>query len=444
VTATLGRHETASAAAPGRAARRRGATTPTTMRSLLAALILLSLAWGAFGGWVASVHSSAAGAVGAVDERLSQEARQMYQSIADADTTITAALLTSAQPPLAPLQRYRGDIATVAAEMPQLRAAGGSQEITAALAALSGGLPVYTDDVAKAQSAYAFGYPLTGGSFLQVASEEAHLVLLPQAKTVFTQENQALDAASSQATGLPLVVVALLLAIVTGIVLYRAQRWLTRRTKRVFSVPLVFASLLLAISASWLAAGFLAARSALDNGIDRGSRPAQNLAQASIDVRQVRGDAVLNVISRSGSTSFVDDFQAKKEAIGPGPGTLLTEAAAAQGTEGAGASLVVAAEREATGWYAANSNVYRLGSASDYAAERDLVVGTGTGSSASGYSALESDINAAIDADEKVFTSAATQGSSALDPLEPMVIVAAILMAIGCGWGLSRRLAEYR
>jgi hypothetical protein len=45
---------------------------------------------------------------------------------------------------------------------------------------------------------------------------------------------------------------------------------------------------------------------------------------------------------------------------------------------------------------------------------------------------------------DPVFTFAATQGSGALGPLEPMVIVAALLMAIGCGWGLSRRLAEYR
>ena len=47
------------------------------------------------------------------------------------------------------------------------------------------------------------GYPLTGGSFLQDASEQAHLVLLPAANTVFTQENDALSAASGQATELP-------------------------------------------------------------------------------------------------------------------------------------------------------------------------------------------------------------------------------------------------
>ncbi len=60
------------------------------------------------------------------------------------------------------------------------------------------------------------GDPATGGSFLQVASEEAHLDLLPAAKTVFDQRNDALAAASGQATGLPLVIVALLLAIVIG------------------------------------------------------------------------------------------------------------------------------------------------------------------------------------------------------------------------------------
>ena len=42
------------------------------------------------------------------------------------------------------------------------------------------------------------------------------------------------------------------------------------------------------------------------------------------------------------------------------------------------------------------------------------------------------------------FRSAVDQGSGALSPLEPAVIVAALLMALCCGWGLWRRLAEYR
>jgi len=451
VTATLDSSRNASRAAlrpVGGAAGRRGATTPARLRSLLITLILLSLAWGAFGGWVASMHAAAASAVGAADERISSDARDMYESLADADATITETLLASSQPPLASLQVYQGDVARAEVDLSDLRAAGGAQETTAALAALAGGLPTYTSDVAHAESAYVVGYPLLGGSSVQVASEEAQLVLLPNAETVFTQENDVLAAASSQATGLPLVAVALLLAIGTAVVLYRAQRWLTRLTNRVFNPSLVFASLLLVISAIWLAVGFGVARSDLGAGIDHGSTPAQDLAQASIGVQQIRGDAVLNVISRSGNASFKDAFHSKMKSVGPGADTFLANAVDAQAANGTAASLVVAAEGKATSWYALNAQVYDLGAAASYASEKALVVGTGAGNSASAYNALEldinTDINKAITADETAFKSAATQASGWLNPLEPMVIVAALLMALGCLRGLSRRLAEYR
>ena len=442
MTATLAKGSPPGPAAQRPAARRTAATTPGTMRVLMAVLVLLSLAWGAFGGWVASQHSSAASSLVNVYEPLSLDARQMYESIADADVTITATFLASSRPPLAPLQRYQSDIAKATKDLALLRAGGGNQALTAALAAIGSGLPAYTGYVADAESQYSLGFPLTGGSFLQVASEQAHLVLLPAARTVFTQENAALAAASSQATGLPTVVVALVLALITAITLYRAQRWLTRRTNRVFSAGLVLASVILVVSAVWLAATFLAARSDLDRGIGHGSGPAEALAQASIGVQQIRGDAVLNVISRSGSASFQDDFLKTKKLVGPGPGTLLT--AAVMPGDGQAASLVAAAQQEATAWYAANAQVYNLDKAADYAAERTMVIGTSASSSAAGYQALEHDINQAITDDQATFESAATSGASALSPLEPVVIVASLLMALGCAWGFSRRLAEYR
>ena len=107
--------------ATGGPARRRAVTTPATMRSLLAALVLLSLAWGAFGGWVAAQHSSAADALGTTNQRLNLDARQMFQSVADADATITAAFVASARPPLAQLQRYENDLATAQGDLSRLQ-----------------------------------------------------------------------------------------------------------------------------------------------------------------------------------------------------------------------------------------------------------------------------------------------------------------------------------
>jgi hypothetical protein len=449
VTATLPR--TAGRAAAHRAPRaaapagppRRALSTPTALRALLAGLVLLCLAWGAFGGWVATAHSSAAGALGTVNERHNLDARQMYESLADADATITAAFLASPRPPLAQLQRYEGDLATAHGDLARLQTAGGSQATGSALTSLGSGLSAYSGYIGEATAEYAMGYPLTGGSFLQVASEQAHLVLLPAAKTVSAQENDALNAASGQATGLPTVIGAIALALVTAFVLYRAQRWLSRRTNRVLSPGLLIASLLLAISAIWLVAGFLAARSDLDGGIANGSAPAQNLALSVIGVQRIRGDAVLDVISRSGSASFKDDFVNTSTKVGPGTGSLLGDAAAQQ-PGGKGPALVASAEREATAWYAANDKVYQLGAAANYAGERDMVVGTTGGSTAASYSALESDLNAAIAADQAVFDSAAAEGASALDPLAGVMIAASLLMAAGSAWAVSRRLAEYR
>ncbi len=448
MTATLPaeatRPATHRAPRPAGPVSRRALNTPTALRALLAGLVLLSLAWGAFGGWVASQHSSAADSLVSTDERLSLEAREMFQSIGDADATITAAFLASPRPPLGQLQRYESDLATAHRDQSGLQAAGGSQAEASALASLGAGLSAYSGYVAETTAEYAMGYPLTGGSFLQDASGEAHLVLLPAANTVFTQENDALSGASGQATELPTMLAALVLALVTAFVLYRAQRWLTRRTNRVLSPGLVLASLLLVISVIWVAAGFLTARSDLDGGIAHGSGPVQNLALASIGVQQIRGDAVLNVISRSGSTSFQTDFLATSKRVGPGTGSLLGGAAAAQQAGGQGAALVATAQRDATAWYAANDQVYLLNSKSNYAAERGLIVGSGAGSTATAYTALEGDITNAIRADQGVFDSAATAGANALDPLAGVVIATSLLMAAGCAWAVSRRLAEYR
>jgi hypothetical protein len=105
---------------------------------------------------------------------------------------------------------------------------------------------------------------------------------------------------------------------------------------------------------------------------------------------------------------------------------------------------VATAERDATAWYAANKQVYQLGAKADYAGERNLVVGATTGSTAVSYTALETDLSAAIAADQAVFNSAAADGAATLAPLAGVIIAASVLMAIGCAWGVSRRLAEYR
>jgi hypothetical protein len=412
----------------------------------MVSLLLASLAWGAAGAWTVTQHASAAQDVVSVSEPLSLSAQQMYRSLSDADVTATTAFLAGPNVPLAARQRYAADIAQAAADLSGLKDAAtsaSSRQLADSLAVVSTGLPVYTGYVAQAQTWYSLGHLLTGGSFMQVATEVMHLTLLPAARTIYAQENAGLTAASARATGLPWIVVVVVLAIVMALVLFRAQRWLWRHTHRRVNYGLVAASVALAAGVLWLAVAFVVARADLQRGVGHGAAPAETLAQAAIDTQQIRGDEIINLISRSGDTTFVQDFNSVRGKLGPGPGTLLTDAAASS-PSGAGAQWAAAAAHDVQAWYTVNDQVYNLDHAAQYAAETQLVIGTGPSSSAAGFSRVEADLSRAIAADQVIFQASATAGENAFAGLEAGIIVAAVLMALGCAWGLSVRLAEYR
>ena len=73
-----------------------------------------------------------------------------------------------------------------------------------------------------------------------------------------------------------------------------------------------------------------------------------------------------------------------------------------------------------------------------------LEIGSGPGSAGTLFGQLEADLEAAIGADQAVFASNAAAGSDAFAGLQAGIVAAALVMAVGCGWGLTRRLAEYR
>jgi len=416
----------------------RASTTPGKVRLIRAGLVAACLAWGALAALMVSQHASAAREATATSEPLSLAAQQVYQSLADADVTASTGYLYGRTPPFAYRQRYQRDIAAASADLKAVTAAaGGGSAIGASLSTLSADLPVYTGYVEDGQTYNSLGYP-AGGSFLEVASEEMHLTLLPAAREVYAYENARLTAASAQATGLPLAVVTLAGGLAVGLFLYRSQRWLSRRTHRTLNVGLLLASAAGAVALIWMAAALLGGRADLVRATGHGSTPAETLAQADIAALQARGDETLNLISRTGDTDFQSDFRTAQERLS----ALLSSAEGRSAASAAGS--VTAARREATSWFAVNRQAQKLDQAHDYGAETQLVIGQGPGSAGTLFGRLETDLDAAIRADQAVFADSAAAGSGAFTGLVAGVAVLALAMAAGCAWGLSRRLAEYR
>jgi hypothetical protein len=430
-------------------------TTPSRLRLLLVILVILSLAWGVIATLAADQHASAAGEVVAISEPLSLDAEQIYQSLSDADATAADAFLSGGLEPAAVRQRYSADITQAAIRIEAASALMGSsaartelpshlkEQPSAAgsatgddLATLSAGLPVYAGEVETARADNRLGLPL-GAAYLREASALLRGTLLPAASDIYTNQSGLLTSASAQATGLPLMVVAIVIGLGIGYVLYRSWRWLTRRTHRRVNYGLLVAAVAGAISLVWLAGAFAVGRTELLSALQQGSAPAEAFARADVAALQAHADESLTLIDNSGDDSYQQDFVIQQKLLGPGPGTLL---AAAKAPAGSGVS-VSAATAEAQAWYRAHAALRALDNSGNHAA---AVRSALAGDAAARFMLLSATLSRGITVDQVVFASKARGGQDAFTGLSAGMIVASLVMAAGCAWGLSRRLAEYR
>ncbi len=434
----------AVARAAGRGSRQRlGASgTPGTLRLLLVGLVLASLAWGAIAAWVVSQRASGASDVVSVSEPLTLDGQQIYRALSDADATAASAFLAGGLEPLAARRRYQADIAAAAAHLESATATAGLSLASRDLATLSAGLPVYAGEVETARADNRLGLPL-GAAYLREASNLMRGTLLPAARNLSAQASGQLSAASGRATGLPLAVILLVVAVIVGYVLLRAQRWLFRRTHRRFNLGLVVASAAAAASLLWLVVALGVARADLQRAGAHGSGPVAALGRADIAALRARADESLTLIDAAGDDSFQADFLAVQRQLGPGPGTLLTQAVtAANGTPGAGAAASAASA--ATAWYNAHRTVRLLDDNGKHSQAIGLVTTPGRGHSDTLFGQLDGSLTRAVAADQVVFRTNAVAGRDAFTGLEIGVIVLALVMAAGCARGINRRLAEYR
>ena len=424
----------------------RATTTPARLRLLLIGLVSLCLIWGAVAAWVVSQRASGAGDVASTSETLSLDGQQIYRALSDADATAASAFLTaglsgSLEPINGPL-RYQGDIAEAAAHLESATAAAGHSAAAADLATLSADLPVYTGEMQTARADNRLGLPL-GAAYLQEASTLMRGTLLPAARNISAEANVRLAGASGRATGLPLALVLLVAAVIVGFALYRAQRWLFRRTHRRLNPGLVVASVAGLVSLLWLGIVLGVARADLLQARTHGSTPVAALAQADIAALQARADESLTLIDAQGDDTFQQDFVGVQRRLGPGPDTLLTDAVvAARGSPATGPARVAAAT--ATTWYGVHRTVRSLDDNGKHRQAILLVTGRGPGHAGTLFTRLDGSLTSAILADQAVFHRHAVAGRNAFIGLEVGVIVLALIMAVGCARGLITRLAEYQ
>jgi hypothetical protein len=427
------------------------ATTPGRLRLLLVGLVILSLAWGVLASLTADQHASAAADVVAVSEPLSLDAQQIYQSLSDADDTAANAFLSGGLEPVALRQRYNADMTQAAIRIEAASALVGSsaartnlpaplkgQASTVGddLAILSAELPVYADEMGTARADNRLNLPL-GAAYLREASRLLRGTLLPAASDIYANESALLTSASAQATGLPLLVVAVVIGLGLGCVFYLSWRWLTQRTHRRINYGLLIAAVAGAISVVWLAGAFAVGRAELLHAQQQGSAPAEAFARADVAVLRAHADESLTLIDDVGDDSYQQDFIAQQKLLGPGPGTLLGAVEASTGHGPVGSAAVA----DAQAWYQAHAALRKLDDNGNHPAALNSAL---AGDAAAKFALLSATLSDGINAHQAVFASSARGGRDAFTGLAAGMIVASLVMVAGCAWGLNRRLAEYR
>ncbi|GAB3806842.1 hypothetical protein [Micromonospora zhanjiangensis] len=227
--------------------------------------------------------------------------------------------------------------------------------------------------------------------------------------------------------------------------LVRAQRWLTRRTNRLFNVGLVIATAAAVLLVGWLGTAAAITATRLEASDRDGSAQVDRLVQARVAALQARADESLTLVARGAGGDFEKDYTTVMQRLaGPdGRGGLLKDAADNATDETTRAALRTATA-QAGDWLTAHRKVRDLDGDGRYTEAVTAVVGTGPGTTTSIFTELDRTLADAIAHNGDRFQAQARSAGRGLSGVDLGTAVLAALIVLGGAVGLQRRIAEYR
>lgn len=425
-------------------------TPPGRLQSARVVLAALVLLFGLVAAWQVSSQAQAADGVVTHSEPLSQDAAEIYRSLADADTTAASGFLLAGDEPAAVRQRYQDDLATAARLLAQAAArTTASDDAQHWVSELNQQLPQYAGLVETARANNRQGLPL-GGAYLRYASNKMQTALLPDAQKLVNAESKRLDGDYGDAQAPAWIALALGAAALAALVWCQVK--LFRRTNRVFNLGLLVASAATLAALVWLVAGGVATSSALAESRSRGADPLRILDQARIEALQAHAAENLDLVARGSTDQYSTRWKSVTDQLaGPLPNGAKTRTPGgdlrqAQAKAPADAAPQLAdAKTQFDAWDARHQAAAASNQAGDYdAALRASISATGGNTADTAFAAMDQQLAKAATAEQADFKAAANGVSASLDMLAAGAVVLALLAALGVIRGIGRRVAEYR
>ena len=393
-------------------------STPGRLSLIVLVLVVASLASGALTTWSVVRQERALEDLATRSEPLSHAAQEVYRSLQDADATAASAFLSGGLEPAQLRERYEADIAQAQAALSVATAS--SPDLTATLAAQ---LPVYTGLIETARSNNRQGFPV-GAAYLREASGLMRTQLLPAAQELYRAETDRVARAQDEAN-FPWGSVSVALLFV--IALYLTQRYLTRKTNRLFNVGLLVATGAAVLSLLWVTTvSVLVMNDVADSRT--ASAKVDVLAQARIATLTARGEETLTLVARGAGQTYEKNFvevSARLEG-------QLDQAKRLDDTE-----AVDQAMRHFRQWQQVHQRIREADDAGQYNDAVALIDNPY-------FDSLDQDLVRAIGEARQDFSDEVAVARASLAGTVVGVLVLAVISAVGSTMGLWQRLKEYR
>lgn len=417
-------------------------TTPGVLIMFTAAAVVVSVLVGVFTAVSVQTRAQALDNLTGSSGPLADAAQTLYRSLSDADATANSAFLSAGDPDADQTTlraRYDQDIAQAEHALAIAVAARTPADLAdpdGPLSVLSSQLSVYTGLVETARANNLQGFPV-GAAYQREASTLMDDKLLDAAKQLYQQETATLEADQDQAASLP--VVELLLGLGALVLLFFAQRYVRRRTRRRINVGLAVATVAAVVSLAWVLLATIGVMANVHASRENGSDQTKVLADARLAALQARSDETLTLVARGSGSTFEDDYvkNARKQLA-----TQHLPRAKDLATDPDVQRQVRTAVEQEIAWNRTHRDIRTADNGGDYPKAVGLALSED--GAAGQFDRVDTALGTAIKDTTATFEQEVAQAGNALTGTVIGVILLALIMAAGAVTGIWQRLKEYR
>ena len=416
-------------------------TTPGVLITFIAALVAVSVLVGVFTAVSVQTRAQALDNLKGSSGPLSDAAQTLYRSLSDADATANSAFLAASDPNADQetlRKRYDQDIAQAEHALAIAVAARTPADLAdpnGPLAVLSSQLSVYTGLVETARANNLQGFPV-GAAYQREASTLMQDKLLAAASMLYKQETATLEADQDQASSFP--VVELVLGLAALVLLFFAQRYVRRRTRRRINVGLLVATVAAVVSLAWVVIATVGVMGNVNASRENGSDQTKVLADARLSALEARSAETLTLVARGSGGDIEKLYTDARKDLATGQLPDARDIA----TDSDVRDQVRTATEQEKAWHATHQKIRDADDDGEYPTAVGLALSDD--GSAGQFDKVDQALGTAIRDTTATFEQEVTQAANALTGTVIGVILLALIMAAGAVTGIWQRLKEYR